>query len=132
MVNFKNLITKKTSVDVTDLIKLFESFDRHASHTDLRPIQQQALEELTKRRDERDLILKISTGSGKTAIALIYLQSFMEEQGRPVLYLCPTLQLVEQVRQEAVKLGIKAAVYVGGETYPPLDGATSKAVIIST
>jgi len=132
MVNFKDLVKKKKSVDVTDLTKLFESFDRHASHTDLRPTQEQALQELTARRKERDIILKISTGSGKTAIALIYLQSYMEERALPVVYLCPTIQLVEQVYQEALKLGIKAVVYSGGETYPPADGTLAKAIIIST
>lgn len=132
MVDFKRLVKKKPSVDVSDLTGLFESLDRHASHTDLRPTQKEALNMIQQRRIDSDLVLKISTGAGKTTVALLYLLSHMEEKEEPVVYLCPTVQLVEQVKQEATKLGIDAVVYPAGETYPHVDGTSAKAIIICT
>ena len=132
MVNFRDLVKKTRTVDVTNLVDLFNSLDRQASHTELRPAQEQALRSLTERRAERDLILKISTGAGKTAAGLLYLQSFMEEKESPVVYLCPTIQLVEQVLEEASKLGISALPYPADETYPPPDGSAGKAIIVCT
>ncbi len=73
MVDFKRLVKKKQPVDVANLTKLFESLDRHASHTDLRPAQKEALQLVQQRRTDKDLVLKISTGAGKTTVALLYL-----------------------------------------------------------
>lgn len=132
MVDFKKLVRKERAIDVTNIERLFESLDRQTSHTDLRPTQVQALEALSRRRGERNLVLKMSTGSGKTASALLYLLSHMEEKERPVVYLCPTTQLVEQVKDEASKMGIKAVIYPAGEPYPDADGISAKAIIICT
>jgi len=81
---------------------------------------------------QRDLILKISTGVGKTAVGLLYLCSFMEEKHEPVVYLCPTKQLCEQVNVEADKLGLKSVIYPAGQPHPHVDGIRCKAVIICT
>lgn len=132
MVNFKNLIKKKRMVDVRDLSHLFESLDRHSSHTELRPAQHEALTFLTGRRDERDLILKLNTGVGKTALGLLYLESFMEECQTPVAYLSPTIQLIEQVRAEAARLGIKTVPYAAGDTYPDVSAIRGQAIIVCT
>ncbi len=132
MVDFKDLVKKNRSVDVTNFMDLFDSLDRHASHTELRPAQEQALESLTERRSEKDLILKMSTGAGKTAVGLLYLLSFMEETEAPVVYLCPTVQLVEQVLEEAVLLGIPAVAYPADEPYPPPEASAGKALIVCT
>lgn len=132
MVNFKSLVKQKRTIEVTDLIKLFESLDRQTSHTEVRPAQLQALQALGARRNERDHVLKISTGAGKTTVALLYLQSHMEEKEEPVVYLCPTNQLVEQVRDEASKLGINAVVYPAREPHPDVEGTAGKAIIICT
>ena len=132
MIDFKKLVKKQRTVIVTDFIRLFESLDRHTSHTELRIAQLQALELLSKRRNERDIVLKMSTGSGKTAVALLYLLSHMEEKEQPVVYLCPTVQLVEQVLDEATKLGIRAVSYPAGEPHPHVDGISGKAIIVCT
>jgi hypothetical protein len=132
MVDFKKLVKQKRDVDVKDLHSLFESLDRHTSHIELRPAQLDTLETLSTRRNEQDLILKISTGAGKTALGLIYLYSFMEELSEPVVYFCPTKQLAGQVVTESEKIGINAVIYPGGETYPHVDGTTAKSVIVCT
>lgn len=132
MVDFRDRVKKKRAVDVTNLGDLFNSLDRHASHIELRPVQAQALELLSQRRKEHDLILKISTGSGKTLVGLLYLQSHMEEREEPVVYLCPTIQLAEQVLEEASKLGIQAEFYPGNEPHPPVEGIRGKSIIVCT
>ena len=132
MVNFKKLVKKKREVEITDFIKLFESLDRKTSHTELRPTQREVLIEMGKRRKEKDFVLKIGTGVGKTAVGLLYLQSFMEESEEPAVYLCPTVQLVEQVRDEALSLGINAVIYPKGEPHPDVEGLSAKAVIVCT
>lgn len=132
MVDFKKLVKNKRDIDFRNLTALFESLDRQTSHIEMRPVQLEALQLLSDRRSQRDIILKISTGTGKTAVALLYLLSFMEELREPVVYLCPTRQLVEQVQAEAGKLGIKSVTYPGGQTFPHVDGISGKAIIICT
>lgn len=132
MVDFHKLVNKKKAIDTRNLHSLFESLDRKASHIELRPAQQDALKLLSERRDTRDLILKMSTGSGKTAVGLVYLYSFMEQFKQPVVYLCPTNQLANQVRIEAHSLGINATLYPAGQTHPNVDGIRGKAIIICT
>jgi len=132
MVDFKKLIKETRNTDLGDLIAVFDSLDRRTSHTDLRPAQEEALQLLSARREDRDIVLKISTGAGKTAAGLLWLFSFMEEYKEPALYLCPTRQLCRQVSDESEKLGIESTLYLGGDTYPDVQGIRAKAVIICT
>ena len=132
MVDFKKLVKTKTKVDVKNYIDLFNTLDRQTSHIELRTIQQEVLKIISESRQERDLILKLSTGTGKTTIALLYLLSFMEESKEPVVYLCPTRQLTKQVQSECEKLGIKSVNYQQGESHPGIDGISAKAIIICT
>lgn len=132
MVEFKKLIKKPTPIDATDLVALFESRDRHTSHTELRPAQRETMVALSGRFSDRDLILKISTGAGKTAVGLLYLQSHMVTSGEPAVYLCPTVQLVEQVCGEADRLGLAAVTYPARQPIPPVDGTRGHAIIVCT
>ena len=132
MVEFKKHVKKRRSVDVKDLPKLFESLDRKTSHTELRPAQTQALQDLKKSRSDRDLVLKISTGAGKTGVGLLWLLSHMEENEEPAVYLCPTVQLVHQALEEAERLGISATPYLAGERYPSPEATGGKSIIVCT
>lgn len=132
MVKFDKFVKKKKSVDVKDLGLLFESLDRQSTHVELRPIQLKAILEINARREEKDLVLKINTGRGKTTLGLLYLQSHMEEKKEPVVYLCPTIQLIQQVCEEAKKLGISANPYPGKEPHPHPDGLSAKSIIVCT
>src|SRR5579862_835512 len=114
MVDFDKLLRKKPAIDVGDPLKLFESLDRKSSHSTLREPQINALKQLRDRRSSRDLVLKMPTGMGKTAVALLYLKSHMSEHKQVGVYLCPTIQLVAQVLAEAASLGISASHYAKG------------------
>lgn len=132
MVDLKKLIGQRRVVDVTDPVKLFDSLDRQATHTTLRPAQTQALAALGARRQERDLVLKMSTGAGKTATALLFMWSHTQEKNQPGVFLCATTQLVEQVVAEAERLGIKADAYLSGQPHPEPKGMSGRSLIVCT
>ena len=74
----------------------------------LRPVQETVLSEWhAKRRDERDVILKLHTGQGKTLVGLLMLQSKLNEGIGPALYLCPNYFLVDQTIEQAQAFGIR-------------------------
>lgn len=58
-------------------------------------------------RHNKDTILKMNTGSGKTVVGLLMLKSCIEEGKGPAVYVVPDGYLVEQVITEAQKLGIE-------------------------
>lgn len=77
-------------------------------------------------------MLKVSTGAGKTTVGLLYLYGFMRVSKEPVVFLCPTVQLVDQVLDEALRLGIQARAYPAGETYPAQECVRGDAIIVCT
>lgn len=129
--DFSKLGKARKSSEPGTLLELFDQLDRKASHNSLRPVQIEALNGLQAKIAERDVLLKVSTGSGKTVVGLVFAE-FMRRRypGEPVVYLCPTHQLVDQVLQGAAAIGVNA------EAYPtegvPLDGFAGKAVLICT
>jgi hypothetical protein len=60
-----------------------------------------------ERRDEKELVLKMNTGSGKTVVGLLVLKSSLNEKKGPAVYVCPDPFLVGQVVQEANDLGLE-------------------------
>ena len=57
-------------------------------------------------RNNKDNVIKMNTGSGKTVVALLILQSCMNEMNEKSVYIVPDKYLVEQVETEAKDLGI--------------------------
>jgi replicative superfamily II helicase len=57
------------------------------------------------------VVLKLHTGGGKTLVGLLMAQSTLNETGEPVLYLAPTVQLVNQTLEKAKAHGIAAVAY---------------------
>jgi hypothetical protein len=132
MVDFGSLAGTEKEIVEYDLEKLYASLDVKGTHTEARPAQREAMLELSKRHSEKDIVLKVSTGAGKTTIGLLYLFGHMKLQGAPVVYLCPTVQLVEQVVEEAARLGIAAFSYPSGEPYPNAACVRGAAIIVCT
>ncbi len=60
-------------------------------------------------RNNKNAIIKMNTGSGKTIVGLTILQSCLNEDKGPAVYIVPDNYLVQQVCTEAKKLGIKVA-----------------------
>ena len=63
----------------------------------LRDVQGQVLDEWFARRDQRDVSIKMNTGTGKTAVGLLALRSSLNEGVSPALYVAPDRFLVRQV-----------------------------------
>jgi replicative superfamily II helicase len=112
-------------LDPTDPIALYDSLDPQTTHVDLRPAQIQILRSWSERRKQRDIVIKLATGAGKTTVGLVALYSHMLETQRPCMFLCPTNQLVGQVIHESKRCGVPAVEVLGGQDIPPeaLSGA---------
>ena len=60
-------------------------------------------------RKNKNNIIKMNTGSGKTTVGLLILKSCLNEGVGPAVYVVPDAYLVEQVCKEAQTLGIKTS-----------------------
>lgn len=60
-------------------------------------------------REQKNCIIKMNTGSGKTVVGLMILQSCLNEEKGPAVYVVPDKYLVTQVCAEARRLGIQTA-----------------------
>lgn len=80
-------------------------------------VQGQVLSRWHERRHERDLVMKVNTGGGKTVAGLLILQSYVNEGIGPGLYVSPNKQLVGQVLAEAKNLGIAVTTDVDSSSY---------------
>lgn len=133
MFDFKNRLRGGASaINARDRLAVFESLDRRASHTTLRDTQREALQELSAAQEKRDVVLKLSTGGGKTTIALVHLYAYMLAAKRPCLYVCPRRQLVNQVLQEAKALGIPAIEYPPDQRQPANEAVRGEALLVCT
>ena len=111
MVDFKKLRAAKVKTAAISPIDIFRRLPKPPGIPDLYTSQAQVLEDWDKRRDERDLVIKLHTGGGKTLVGLLIAQSILNECHEPVVYLCPNVQLVEQTLSKAVEYGISAVSY---------------------
>jgi replicative superfamily II helicase len=73
----------------------------------------------------------MNTGAGKTIVGLLMLQSSLNEGIGPALYLCPTVQLVNQVVADAKDLGV-SAVSVTGTGQLPVEFDNGESILITT
>jgi len=72
-----------------------------------RDVQADVWQRWHRRRTERDLVIKMNTGSGKTVVGLLLLKSCLNEHVAPAVYITPDIYLAGQVRDEASELGIE-------------------------
>jgi len=131
MVNFRQLISQSNQPSVVEPRSLFQTLRRDKQHEYLRDVQGDVLDEWFERRDERDLVIKMNTGSGKTLVGLVILWSRLKEGKGPALYLCPDRYLVSQVRREADSLGINHVDLDADNQFPP-DFHDSIGILITT
>ena len=130
MVDFSKKLGKKTEAKPLDPRKIYESLDRASDKGPLRPAQEAVLGEWhDKRRAEKDVILKLHTGQGKTLIGLLILQSKLNEGKGPALYLCPNNFLIAQTCEQATQFGITFSTS-DGEL--PESFSNSKSILITS
>jgi replicative superfamily II helicase len=131
MVDFEKLRTKKKKDVPVDPVEIFRRLPKPPGINDLYTSQAQVLNEWFERRGERDVVVKLHTGGGKTLVGLLMAQSTINETREPVLYLAPTIQLVDQTLRKARAHGIPAVGYERGK---PLndDFVNGKAIMVAT
>lgn len=129
MVDFKKLAASKSKPKPINPREIFNSLPKPPGINDLYASQAEVLDAWFPRRTDRDIVVKLHTGGGKTLVALLMAQSVMNELGEPVIYLAPTNQLVDQVISKSKEYGIPTVRYVSGQHFAPefYDG---KAVIV--
>lgn len=75
-----------------------------------RDVQTEVWRKWFDHRNEKNIIIKMNTGSGKTIVGLMVLQSCLNEGKGPAVYVVPDKYLVSQVIKEASSIGIKATI----------------------
>ena len=99
---------KKTGVDKKENpVEIYDSLDRTSAAGPLRNSQVEVLTDwFENHKDDKDIVVKLHTGEGKTLIGLLILLSKLNMNKGPCLYICPNKYLVNQVCKEAIKFGI--------------------------
>jgi replicative superfamily II helicase len=79
--------------------------------------------------DRKDAILKLHTGQGKTLIGLLILQSRLNGDQGPALYLCPNKFLVNQTCNQAKQFGLSVCT---ADDDLPSDFVNCKSILVAT
>ncbi len=132
MVDFSLLNKVSSKSRSRSLLDTFSRLDRKVSHVELRASQVELFRKIDERIDDQDLVLKLTTGGGKTATGLIYLRQKMDQYEEPVVFLVPTTQLAEQVIDEGGRLGIPVVNWPSKSKYPPDEALRCAAVMVCT
>lgn len=76
MIDFKKKLSGKGVAKPAAPIEIYDSLDRRHDKGPLRPAQEVVLNEwFTSRQTDRDVLVKLHTGQGKTLVGLLMLQS---------------------------------------------------------
>ncbi len=129
--DFKKLRSQKTKKIIIEPLEIFRRLPKPEGINDLYSSQAEVLEAWFMKRAQKDTILKLHTGGGKTLVGLLIAQSTLNETGEPVLYLVPTTQLVKQTMEKARAIGINVVQYEKGKTLNE-EFVNSNSVMIAT
>lgn len=131
MVDFRKRLNRPKIELETNPIEIYKTLDRRSIAGPLRPAQQKILLEYYENyQNEKDLIVKLHTGEGKTLIGLLILQSRINSNKGPCLYICPNKYLVEQVQKDAKKFGINYCT-IGHDNLLPNEFLEGKTILIT-
>ncbi len=131
MVDFNKLRTLQKKTKPIEPSEIFRRLPKPLGINDLYTSQAEVLGDWFNNRNDKDVVVKLHTGGGKTLVGLLLAQSTINEKSEPVLYLAPTTQLVKQTIEKAMSLGIHAVPYEKGQ---PLnsDFVNSNAIMVGT
>lgn len=117
MVDFGAMLAGASETDPIEPRDLHGQLKKAHGYGQLWDVQGQVLSRWHQRRAERDLVIKVNTGGGKTVDGLLILQSYVNEGKGPGLYVAPNRYLVRQVIEEARHLGIVVTADVDSSAY---------------
>ena len=130
MIDFEKMLEEEFQEKPINPLEIFQGLNRDKKYEYLRGGQEHVLETWYNQRDQRDTIAKMNTGSGKTLVGLLMLQSCLNENLCPALYLCVDKQLVEQVVEMANECGISNVTFKTGSI--PVKFLNSESILITT
>lgn len=131
MVDFKKRLTGEKTEKPTDPVALYGTLDRAHDKGPLRPAQDAVLTAwFKKHQSDRDVIVKLHTGQGKTLIGLLMLQSRLNAGKGPAVYLCPNNFLIEQTCEQARQFGLKTCTAQAGDL--PEEFANSSSILVTS
>lgn len=111
MVDFKKQLSGTKIAKPVDPVALYDTLDRAHDKGPLRPAQAHVLQTwFGSHRSDRDVIVKLHTGQGKTLIGLLMLQSRVNDGKGPAVYLCPNNFLIAQTCEQAKQFGIQTCI----------------------
>jgi hypothetical protein len=115
-INFSKLVSLSNhqSIEPRDIFMALPDKDRSYGYP--RDVQTEVWKQWFTKRSEKNVIIKMNTGSGKTIVGLTILQSCLNEGKGSAVYIVPDNYLVQQVCCEAKKLGILVACDVYDES----------------
>ncbi len=126
MFDLSNLDFLEEEATVKTPRDIFMSLNRAQKYEYPRDIQGEVWEKWFERRDEKDLVLKLNTGSGKTVVGLLILQTCLEENKGPAIFITPDIFLTNQVIKEAENLGISVTT-----DYNNYDFLSGKSILVT-
>jgi replicative superfamily II helicase len=129
MVDFRKLRESKAKPQPVHPREIFNALPKPLGINDLYASQAEGLDAWFVRRSDKDVVVKLHTGGGKTLVALLMAQSAMNELGEPVIYLAPTNQLVEQVLAMSREYGVSSMPYIRNQPLP-VDFFDGKSVLV--
>lgn len=131
MIDFSKMINAEQTTAPVNPLDIYNTLDRTAATAGpLRPAQQEVLSEWYAHRfNDKDIILKLHTGEGKTLVGMLMLLSRLNKNCGSCLYVCPNKQLAEQAAADADKFGIPHILYQSGDI--PFDFSESKKIMIT-
>ena len=105
MLDFKKIINENKINNIINPREIFMSLPNR-KYDYPRDVQTEVWKQWMEKREEKDIIIKMNTGSGKTIVGLIILLSCIREDKKPAMYVVPNKFLMKQVIKEAESLGI--------------------------
>ena len=132
MANFSKYRSKSSEPKKDNPREIYQGLDRKSEAGPLRPIQESILNAwFTERRSDRDVIVKLHTGAGKTLIGLLMGLSYINKGEGPVAYVCPNIYLMQQVCIDAKKFGVPFCFFERGQHNIPEDFLSGKKILIT-
>ncbi len=131
MIDFDKEFHTDGSDSAINPIDIYNTLDRKSDVGPLRPAQVSVLKSwFDNHQDDKDVIVKLHTGEGKTLIGLLMLQSRINSHQESCLYLCPNNQLIQQVKRDAKKFGIAVCEPKGRDL--PEEFVEGKKILVTT
>lgn len=130
MLDFNQLLNDTLQSSVTNPLEIFDLLPEKKEKYEglLRHAQIEVLKKwYSNHYDDKNTIIKMNTGSGKTVIGLLILQAYLNDGKGPAVYIVPDNYLIEQIVREANDLGIKVT-----KNPKDIDFETGEAILVIT